>query len=207
MSKTNVTPPGIPQSVHRGGIRIEINQQQLDHLKASLWKIRDGATVVLRRAINDTLTGVKTDADREVRAVYNLKSARVKKDFKLRRATDSNLSGAFVASGEPVGLFQFGAKQNKKGVSVKVLKSEPRKTVRHAFIRIPATRAYTGRQVFWRAKEEGKMVGRDPLHRLEGPRIEDALAKPEVQKALEQKASERLNKYLDHETSYLLGQA
>lgn len=43
--------------------------------------------------------------------------------------------------------------------------------------------------------------------RLEGPRIEDALSKPKVQKALQDKANETLQKRLDAGANYILSKA
>ncbi|MCK5913779.1 MAG: phage tail protein, partial [Desulfuromusa sp.] len=126
------------------------------------------------------------------------------KNFFYRKATKNNLHANWKSKGEPVGLVQFGARQNRKGVSVKVETADARTTIDHAFIQL----GQNGREhVFWREKRGGKMVPRYDILRLEGPRIEDALSKPKVQKALQKKADEMLQKRLDAEANYILSRA
>jgi hypothetical protein len=84
-----------------------------------------------------------------------------------------------------------------------------RKVIDGTFIRIPRSSRVrrTGEQIFWRATQDGVTVGRYPIHRLEGPRIEDALNKPEVLPALQKKADDTLQKRLEAEANYILNKA
>jgi hypothetical protein len=123
-----------------------------------------------------------------------LKSSRIKKDFSIKKANYGDISGSLKATGEPVGLINFGANQTQKGVSVKVLKSSSRSLIKHAYIAARGSKEH----VYWRKNRmpgTGKWpVGKKasarwsavapiykrPVERLTGPRIEDIFAKPKV---------------------------
>lgn len=180
-------------------VSITISRDDIARIKHDFLLMNDEVPVSLSRAINRTLTAVNAEASVQVRKVYNLKATRVKNNFSVHKSTRNNLNGTWRSRGEPVGLIQFGARQNRKGVSVKVETKKPRSTINHAFIQIG--------HVFWREKIGGKMVGRYNVERLTGPRIEDALSRPKVQKALQKKADETLQKRLDAEANYILSRA
>jgi len=123
-----------------------------------------------------------------------LKAGRIKQDFSIKKANFEDISGSLKATGEPVGLVQFGAKSVRKGVSVKVLRASSRKLVKHAYIASRGSKAH----VYWRKNRvsgTGKWpVGqkttapwhmippryRVPVERLTGPRIEDIFSSPRV---------------------------
>lgn len=175
--------------------RVEVDQAMLNEVQAAMEGIKNGYTKVLVTSINKTLTTVKTQAAARVGNDLNLKAARIKEDFTAQKASYANPFGAFVSTGEPVGLMQYGAKQTQKGVSVKVKRSGSRVLLKHAFI---ATGRGSARcHVFWREGQDqqnppeihmqGKISKaawqrftfgdeyRKPLERLSGPRIEDIL--------------------------------
>ena len=174
-----------------------VNQTQIAQVRHDLAAIPGAADRALCRAINKTLTGLNTDVSKEVRKIYNLKASVVKADFRIYRATYEQLGGKFVASGKPQGLNKFSPKQNKRGVSVKIMKAEPRKTVKHAFI--------WNNAVFRRQRQDnGRLVGRLPILYLTGPRVEDALAKPEVLSRVQSQADARFTANAEHEVDYIL---
>jgi len=183
---------------------IKISSEDIARIKHDFKLMNDEVPVGLSRAINRTLTAVNTEGSNQVRKTYNLKVARIKRDFTIRKSTCRNLNGFWRAAGKPVGLIRFGARQNRNGVSIKVETGSTRKTIRHAFIQVGQNGS---EHVFWREKRGGKMVPRYDILRREGPRIEDALTKPKVQKALQQKVDETLQKRLDAEANYILSKA
>jgi len=181
-----------------------VNQAHLDRVQQMLAHAPDAAKTASMRAINKTLTGIITDATKEVRNVYNIKASRVRKNFQTVRATKERLIGKFASKGDPISLMQFGAKRNASGVSVKILKSAGRKTIKSAFI---ATGRHGNVLVFHRVwRTQTQMVGRMPIWAMTGPRIEDALAKPAVQARLQSKADDRLRTNCEHEADYMLSQ-
>jgi hypothetical protein len=84
------------------------------------------------RALNRTATTVRAEASRQIRGRYSLKAGTVRKQLRIERATRNRLTSAVIASGAPIPLVEFGARQTKKGVTVKVTKT--RKLVKGVFI-------------------------------------------------------------------------
>ena len=160
------------------------------------------------RALNKTMDRVKVRAAREVRdAGYKLKISDIKKAIRINRATSGRLRADAVASGRPIPLIQYNAKQVGAGVSVDVLNG--RKVVAKAFI---ATTPSGSTQVFIREPNaiHKKVVkgGKTqwsalPIRKLWGPSIPDALANKAVGQALIQLINERFPLILQREHSWL----
>lgn len=177
-------------------MKVTIEQASVDQVKNMLGEFRDKYKPVMVKSINKTLKTAQTQAVARIGNELNLKAARIKQDFSQKKANYSDISGAVIAKGDPVGLVNFGAKQTLKGVTVKVLKSSPRELLKHAFI--AHGKGSTKKHVFWRAeyggvrkpamaKKQGYFASlpprhfkKIPLHRLTGPRIEDIFAKSRV---------------------------
>lgn len=159
------------------------------------------------RALNRTVDQGKVAASREVKAAgYSMKIGEIKKAMRLKRATKSELRASIIASGRPIPLIQFSARQTSKGVSVNVLKG--RKLIEGAFI---ATMPSGHRGVFVRepgAKHrkvaKGKTAGWHalPIRELWGPSIPAAVANEKVQQALLSFMQDRFPKLLDHEVKW-----
>jgi len=173
---------------------VTVNPADVAKVQALLGDLKSKYKSVMTTSINKTLTTVRTQATARIGNELNLKAARIKKDFTMQKANFSDMSGAIRATGEPVGLVQFGAKQTLKGVSVKVLRSSSRTVVKHAYIAARGGKEH----VYWRKNRmpgTGKWpVGKKtrvrwstvsprykrPVERLTGPRIEDIFAQPKV---------------------------
>ncbi|MBF0395771.1 MAG: phage tail protein [Desulfobacterales bacterium] len=195
-------------------ISVSINQSDLNAVRLLLNGLQNSVPKVLCRAINKTLSGVQTDAVSEIADELNLTKTRIRKDFKISRASLSNTSGKVVSKGKPVGLASFiGTRQTKTGVSVKVKKQGKRSVLKHAFI----AKAKTAENVWWRKYSGTRKQFRPnfkyaklpkkyklPIQRLTGPRIQDIFAKDKVIKKVETKAKVRLDKNFAHEIDYEL---
>ena len=84
----------------------------------------------MKRTIRDEGRRFKTTAVKQVRKTYNIKSARLKKVMSI------NVSGStwrMKIKSRSLGLYNFSAKQTKKGVSFMVKKGN-RQKLRNAFI-------------------------------------------------------------------------
>lgn len=180
---------------------VTINQADVAKVQALLGDLKNKYKSVMTTSINKTLTTARTQATARIGNEINLKAARIKEDFTLKKANYSDMSGSLKATGKPVGLGQFSPRQTQKGVSVKVKKSEPRGVLLHAFLAHGDSPA-DHKHVFWRAKPRntmpaprrfprGKIAPRGPweqmpdkyslkLERLTGPRIEDIYASQKV---------------------------
>lgn len=196
-------------------ITIQISDADLSHVRSMLSGCKEVAESVVMRAINKTLTGVKTDASTEVRNILNAKKKDVDEGMKITKATRSNNVGVFSSTGKLLPLMTFGARQTKAGVSVQVRKDGSRKVIPGAFI---ATMKSGHQGVFWRKWHEGKSGGkkrkvnyaslplsyRHPIVERYGPRIQDYLAGSPIMDNVLRKAGERLHDNLEHELSFEL---
>jgi hypothetical protein len=183
---------------------IEISKDDLSRLTTDFALMNSEVPAASARVINRTITAINTEASSQVQKYYNLTATRVKKNFSVTKATKNNLSARWASIGEPVSLINFGAKQKTKGVSVKVLKSSSRTIVYGTFIQVGNN---NNKHVFWREMVNGVRVARYDIHKLDGPRIEDALAKAEVQTALQAKADSTIQTRIDAEANYILSKA
>ena len=159
------------------------------------------------RALNKTATQARTAAAQEVRAAgYNIKSSAIKSSFSITRATRGNLVAVLKATGRPVALINYSARQGKNGVSVQV--KAGRTVLRHAFI---ATMPNGHRGVFERTGKQHKKVMRNgktlrtglPIKELFGPSIPQSLANDAVQKALMAKIRQKFPQILKHELAFV----
>lgn len=102
-------------------IHVDVSAPILDlrHLHKSLSKKRFDRIVT--NSINHTLRKTKTATSKQIKAVYGARSKDVKKGLKVSRANTLTQSGAVVGFGRPLPLIAFRARQNKKGVSVRIM--------------------------------------------------------------------------------------
>lgn len=151
--------------------------------------------VAVPRALNKMIDQVATASAREIRATgYKLKISDIKKGLKKARATPNALTARVTASGRPIALMAYGARQTGKGVSVDVLNG--RKVVTHAFI---ATMPNGHKQVLVRVgkthqkkrKGAGTQWSGLPIKALFGPSVPDGLANAAVQAALQRLVTEK----------------
>lgn len=208
---------------------IRINEADLQAAQQFFNQLGNESDTALYRAINKTLTGVKTDAADIVYQDLNLTKTRIKKNMKIRKAFAKQLNGSFISIGKPINLASFGGtRQTKKGLSVKVKRAGTRSIIRHAFLWERATQSGTmAKTAFWRdytgerakppklgpvpTKRYGILKGRADRYRtietLQGPRIEDILGKPANLTLLNKKAGERFVKNAEHEVDYIMDRA
>jgi hypothetical protein len=112
-------------------------------------------------AINKSAVSVRAKAAQIIRRRYpGFKAAEIKKSMVIVRATRSHPTAKIRVRGRRTPLIAFGAKQTRRGVSVRIT---TRKIVRGAFI---ATMKSGHRGVFWRSGEFGRR-GNQKLERIE----------------------------------------
>lgn len=101
------------------------------------------------RTLNELGSNIQTQSVKEVRKIYNVKADGLKSKLEIKPANEWNLKWSMTVPGDKkLNLIHFGARQVKKGVSVKVLTSGPRKVIKGAFI------ANGGNTVFKRKGKE-----------------------------------------------------
>ena len=198
-------------------MQITINPRDIEDVKRSLAKLSgDEAKKAMSRGINSTLTGVRTDGVGILKDHYALTATEIRASFKITKAAFKDPSGSISSKGTFIRLIKFGARQNTSGVSVKVLKTNPRATIKHAFIAGLGNKL----QVYWRKYKGARkkpVAGRAyarmpfgyrfPIKALYGPRIQDYLGDPGIIGTLQRMAGDRLTKNMAHEVDYLISQA
>lgn len=185
-------------------MKIEFDKADLARVKIMLAGVKNGAPRVMTRAINKTLTGVRSTAKKEIAKHYSLTQKRIDKDFTTNKANFNKISGGVIAKGKPIGLLSFtGTKKTKKGVRVRVLREKKSTVIKSAFVtRAGFAGARTGEKplgVFRRASKK-----RYPIHRLTGPRIEDEFGKDRTMNAVMSYAGGRIKTTTNQELNFEL---
>jgi hypothetical protein len=152
-------------------------------------ELRAGAKSVPKLAAGTLARRLPVFAKRDMSAQYNLSAARIGKALRCK-ADDSSVT--LTAIGRPIGLSDFGAKQNRQGVQVAIERGAAQ-TISHAFVRTPrGDISATGPQVYVRdaafnsargsfpeGVQDTAFVSRDthgyPIVRLAGPSVADML--------------------------------
>lgn len=179
----------------------------IDGALRKLGATRIGTTEAITRALNKTAITARADAARSIRdAGYGIKVSSVKGAISIRRASNQDLKAIVTATGNPIPLINYGARQTSKGVSVNV--KNGRKVIAHAFI---ATMASGHKGVFARQGKTHKKVMRRgksywsglPVDELFGPSIPTAFANGAVQDAVKTAIEERFPVVLRQELKFI----
>ncbi len=149
-----------------------------------------------RSTVNKLLRRGRTLMSKQVRQVYNIKAGDLKKYTKMHRATNANAAGAIVISGNPMPLILFGAKQNRRGTSVRVKKTTGRRTIGGAFI---ATMP-SGKIQVWMRHGPGRLPIRQLLT-VSPPKMYEREGEKHFQSLVEKDAA----KTLRHELEFFAG--
>jgi hypothetical protein len=147
---------------------IDINPA-IDQIRREFYDVsnpRSNAKInlAIARAINHTLAKAKTAASREIRQEYNVKAKELKAGLSINKTSRTFTEGMLIATGRPLPLIAFGARQNftyvrgahgsrkLKGGGVSVDVMGQRKIIKGAFIATMDS-GHTG--VFARGKYSG----------------------------------------------------
>jgi len=213
--------------------KITINQDDLRAVKNLMAGIKDCIPAVTTRAVNRVLSGVKTDASAEITSVMNITKSGADKTFRIWNAVLDGQPGIIASTGMPVRLMDLkNTRQTQKGVSVQVLKENPRKVIPQAFIatmksghegvyrrewrkkggKLNKTEKAIARSGFVFVPSKGRYLPaawlpkeyRLPIKELYTSSVPDIMARPEVMQRILKKAEARLHERLFHEMDYEL---
>ena len=156
---------------------VTVNQADVAAVRNMLGDLADKYEPVMVRAINATLKTANTQAAARVGNKANLKAARIKQDFKVKKAYAGNITGSLSALDvwkNRIGLMQYGANQTLKGVTVKIKKDNGRFLIPHAFIAkgrgasISKVDGSVKKHVWWRSGDRSKLPApkRFPLGKI-----------------------------------------
>jgi Prophage minor tail protein Z (GPZ) len=179
----------------------------IDGLLRKLKSTREEAHKAIPRALNKVATTARAEAAREIKAQgYGLKVSLVKKALTIIRAHEGELFVYIRATGRPIPLMAFAARQVPSGVSVQV--KYGRKVIPGAFI---ATMKSGHKGVFMRADGSRHMSRRArrggpqlPIRELFGPSIPSQFGSEAIRAAIERTARERFPIVLKQELRYAL---
>jgi len=192
-------------------LTLEFDRQQLDAMESLLGDIPGGFNKAIRMSVNETLRGISTDAKRTIggkSGELNLNVGKVAATFTIVTMTAKGRSGCFRTKDKPISMYEFGAKQLKKGlgVSFKIKKSRGIHRLPHAFVQ-----KFRGHTAVWMRR---KYIG-GPAHasgskgeqikKLYTTSIADYFSnRPVIEEVVNRKAMDRMEKALERSTNAVL---
>jgi hypothetical protein len=197
--------------------KVEIDTQDLVEVQKTIATFK-GNKIVIVRATNDSLSGLKTESVKLIGAKVTAKAATIRATFSIKKMALARMSAELESTGPALPLIKYTSTKVKKGVSVRVLKANKKTVVKHAFI---ATMKSGHKGVFWRRFDDFRVKANPtfnygflkgskyalPLEELYGPAIADIFDDPDIIKPALVAASVRLQARLDHHTNRLIESA
>ena len=186
-------------------IEIQV-KTNLPELRSSLRKLTTelGGTAIVR-ALNKTAAQAKVVASREVRAAgYNIKAAAIKQSIDIRPARRNDLRATLVATGRPIPLLAYAARQTAAGLSVSV--KNGRKIIPGAFIATMRSghEGAFARLLGTQTGKRGQPILNRKIKELWGPSVPTALLNAKVRAAMEGAIRERFPRVLEQEVRFVL---
>lgn len=216
---------------------IEINsksiKQAVDKIKTEYSHISaDKLDKAISNALNRAAQQTRTSANQEIRKNYNISASRLNNEISIKRSSSRTLEARVIASGPPLSLNQFQAKQigsrgttsfDRKGVASSRLNRKSRSNAAKgvsaiikrgqeinlptAFIQV----ANGGITVFARGRYRGKGEGfefgkeRMPIGKITTTSIPLMFANKDVINPVGKYAEDFFSKRVEHEIKWLLG--
>ena len=161
------------------------------------------------RAVRRTGVTIVANQSRAIAQIANMKIGAIKAQLVTKtQPTPDRPRVVFEVKSKGIPLKEFnGTRQTKKGVSVQVLKSQPRQTLRAAFGVAKFSSNYFGRVGVGRKDYASPHVGRLPIKKLYGPSVLSQYVKEPIQAAGRNTWNDRLPVELDRETAFALKKA
>lgn len=121
-------------------VNVTVNISGVKQFEKSLNMTHAQVNVKCQQALNRTLQRSRTQMTNAVGEKLNLRKKTIRELVSIQKANkNTGLIGKLTVKNKPVALFEYNAKQNRKGVSFKVFRDRSRQLVKHAFI-IPDSR-------------------------------------------------------------------
>jgi len=190
---------------------IQFTPEQIERARQQLERLPGKLAIALARAINRAAEAARAEAIRGVTARYNVKAASVRKTITMRRANSADPRARVVSVGSAIPLIGFVVSPNKPAKrrlktphKAAVLKGEGLKPFPGAFV----ARMKNGHiGVFTRTGEQNEKTKKEKIKERYGPPIPEMMNNKDVRVSIEARATEMLNKRLDHEVNQILIQA
>jgi Prophage minor tail protein Z (GPZ) len=182
----------------------------IDGALKKLQVTREAARKAIPRALNKVAVTARAEAARAIKdAGYGMKIGAIKNAISILRASDGELIVYIKATGRPIPLINFGARQVSGGVSVAV--KHGRKTIAGAFIATMKSghkgvfvRTDGSRHISRRIRRGGPQL---PIRQLYGPSIPSQFTSQAIRDAIARTARDRFPIVLKQELKYVLQQS
>ena len=185
-------------------MKISVDGKQLKQATIGLQFVQKNIPKAFSAALNRVGQGVKTEASKKVRETYDIKAGDVKRygNIRITKANVGRLQLLLTSRGPNIPLIRFKTRPSKPPArQPKVLTASVKKSggkpIPGAFVAAMRS-GHIG--VF---KRSGK--SRTPIGELYGPAVPVMLNEPGVSEHLQEEASRRMQKRLDHEVNRVLG--
>ena len=183
-------------------IQFALDKAQIARLDKALGDKRKRLPRELKTAINATAKKTKTTISKSIREELATKAAAVNKTIAIKsQATETSASATVVVKKTGrISLRDFGARQNKKGVSYRVSKSQGRKLAPGAFQgpKPGVMKSSWQGRVFKRA---GK--ARLPIQQLHGPSPWGVVVKGKMESVFQKDANAELRKQIERRIRFI----
>lgn len=162
---------------------------------------------VIARAQNSALDTARAEAVRVIREEYNAPAGEIRKTMTVKKATKRTLQARLTLKGRmSVELVHYGARQARKGVAVKVLKSSRKAAIRPGgALGILETKKRKA-SATWIAKSHvlARVEGKDHPIMLWGPSFLSRLSNDDNRARIETAAATRFEGSLKHFADQML---
>lgn len=197
------------------GIEIQFDMEEIENKLKDMLYVPSQAKLALKRALNKTIIGMRTDALNEIAKEYIIKKKDVRPKISITKANKSTMSAVLASTGKPIRLIRFKVKKNryagnaKKGVAAfaKVKRTSAGGYISNTLSSGKKAKAFITTFKSGEDLHKGVFVrvgsGRK-IKQLYGPGVVQMLKDHHISNTIQQKAVDRFNNNLDHEIQYIL---
>ena len=191
---------------------IQIDESQFRRVQDILQHLPNKIPQAVSSAINRASESARTEAVRKAREDYVIQASGVRETIDIRKASANNLFASMLSRGRPRPLSMFKIRPGRRGSAqlIAQVKRGGGGTIRGAFVaRMREVGFGRGRRlaepgqgheaVFRRLGKQ-----RNPIEESYGPSVPQMLQSPTINKFIQDKAVETLNKSLEHEINRIL---
>lgn len=162
---------------------------------------------VVARAQNRVIMGMRTETVSEIRKIYNAPAADVRKTMTVTKADKNRLQARLTLRGAmALELVRYGARETRKGVSVRILRASKAKPIQPGGERKILATKKRGVSATWIAKGHvlSRVEGKDHPVMLWGPSFMTLFSREEVIANLRKTAEERFMRRVKAEADWEL---
>lgn len=193
---------------------VSISDDQIKKAETLLQGVPGGAKRALSRSLNRATIAGQTAAIKNLRDGYHVKAGDIRSTIRISKASPSRLSAEINSKGSAIRLIKF--KVNPQTVNAKrrtpvrvgVAKGG-QSVIKAGFIaRMPnGTKGVFERTGKFKTARAGRYAGRkrEMIEQKFGPSVPQMLGNKTIVKEISERATEMLDKRLDHEINRILG--